>query len=333
MVFESGSKCGWRNGAFFNSARRRHLQFAIQNEATNRVRLLLESAKTTPETAQDLFRTALSHGIPEIIDLFLASPKVDVNQFPFYLLECAARSKLSSYGVNILLGRAHVIQVDILSHAILNDAHPDVISRLLQDPRIDPNLIDEWLMLPAIHYAAYTAKNWHLLSSDPRVDVNMLAGDDNITPLLGMFSRFRLAHYNFGIDVLLADPRVDVDARDAHGNSVLHLAMYFFHRKNIIASLLNCPRVNVNAQDENGDTPLHKAIMYIKTDNVAPTNRQWLGQNRYNFREWNAASHDVIEMLIKHPRVDRTIVNNDGFTPYMGAKSLRLKRICAMLEN
>ncbi len=89
------------------------------------------------------------------------------------------------------------------------------------------------------------------------------------------------------VEILLADPRVDPNARDHSAWTPLHSAAAG-SRDGIVVALLADPRVDVTVRDAEGNTPLH------------------LSAKSY----WSGA----IEVVLADPRVDPAAVNDEGVT-------------------
>ena len=74
------------------------------------------------------------------------------------------------------------------------------------------------------------------------------------------------------VEKLVKDPKVDVDGTysAAHGGTALHIAIEFNKPNKILMALLTMPskKVNVDAKDADGDTPLHKAAGSKNTEAV-----------------------------------------------------------------
>jgi ankyrin repeat protein len=84
------------------------------------------------------------------------------------------------------------------------------------------------------------------------------------------------------VNALLADPRVDFNVRDSHGNTALHIALRRHNNKSIIA-LLADPRVDCNLRNEDNDTILDVALY--------------------------RGSHDILTQLLFHPSTTTEMLN------------------------
>jgi ankyrin repeat protein len=65
---------------------------------------------------------------------------------------------------------------------------------------------------------------------------------------------------------LLLQWKADVNAKDSHGTTPLHDAVWKEHKKMI--EFILAMQADVNAQDNNGDTPLHTAVLWGRREAV-----------------------------------------------------------------
>ena len=132
--------------------------------------------------------------------------------------------------------------------------HTDMVQLLLEND-VDVH-IETNKGNPILYIACYMGKLdiIQLLLAEPRIDVNKKKE--------GGFSPLFIACLKGHVDVvklLLAEPRVDVNAQTNGGSSPLHIACSL-NKPDIVKLLVSSKRVNVNLQDANGNTALHLTI-------------------------------------------------------------------------
>lgn len=120
---------------------------------------------------------------------------------------------------------------------------------------------------------------------------------------------------------LLQDPRVDVNAKNRNGKTVLHLAA----REGDVESvrvLLQDPRIEVNARDNDGYTVLIQSACYsavevirelLKDQRVEVNASNNNGNTALHLATWNGHIENVRELL-KDPRTEVNVRNKDGDT-------------------
>ena len=103
---------------------------------------------------------------------------------------------------------------------------------------------------------------------------------------------------------LLQQDHIEVDARNKHGETPLHIAAG--SKDTDIAELLISRKADINAKDDGGDTPIHIAARY--------------------------GSHDMVRFLLRY-KPDAYAENRSGRTPLLVAKDFRHKDIIRTLEK
>ena len=63
------------------------------------------------------------------------------------------------------------------------------------------------------------------------------------------------------MQLLLADPRVEVNYSDCNGDTPLHCVSLYYSRANMMQLLLADPRVDVNYKNDDSQTPLMMALV------------------------------------------------------------------------
>ena len=94
-------------------------------------------------------------------------------------------------------------------------------------------------------------------------DPNTKAGRDNWSCLMEAIWR----NHEEVVDLLLAQPGLDVNAKDNNSNTALHYACYTGNIA-ILSKLLAVPGILVNERNNNGRTPIMVAIWNDNIDDV-----------------------------------------------------------------
>jgi ankyrin repeat protein len=172
--------------------------------------------------------------------------------------------KYRAYGANInardKFTYDSVAQKLLLSFTIDKPLSPQSIQMfelLCSYPEFDVNARNRFEQT-ILHTACLLTKTPLLVKiflKHPAIDLNCKDLHDE-PPL---YKTFYSPYNNEAIKTLLADPRIDVNIRNKHDVPIFHIA---FEKKVITALLLliNHPKIDINAQDNNGDTLLHKVL-------------------------------------------------------------------------
>ena len=170
--------------------------------------------------------------------------------------------------------------------------HPDIVRRLVRAPDVDLNWQDSEYDKTAAHWAAMAnAACVEMLASVPGVDWNR---GNNIgrTPLYDALSKGDSSI----VRTILAIPGVDYTVIDNYGYTLAHAAVGGCSECSVecVELLVGVEEVPWNQKDNNGNTPLMRALKRNKLV--------------------------IAKMLLQCPRVDITVVDDEGQTPEMWAR-------------
>ncbi len=125
--------------------------------------------------------------------------------------------------------------------------------------------------------------------------------------------------------VLLEAPGINVNAKNKHGFTSLHVVIERGH-ENMVKILLSDPRINVNAQANGGWTPLHCAVGYIMVVEIVKALLNTPGINANSRLDDGRSPLDIATFYA------RSGVKLDGESPlYLG--STRHKEVIKILKN
>ena len=234
--------------------------------------------------------------------------------------------------------RCSLVRATPLGYAVAH-GHVDAVVTLLSDARvlIDPSV----LYFAARHNCLAIAR---LLLVDPRLDmssricshdslvvaarsghveiVRALLGDSHVcvesTDLLEVTSAEV-------VDVLMYDYRIDVNSRNAKGQTPL-LDAVAQRRCSVVEALLSHPSVDVNAQLPSGASPLYVAVACCPREStgvlpllLATPGIDLRAKCRNGLTPLIAAArrsrHDLVTLLLALPGIDPNAMSNSGQTP------------------
>jgi ankyrin repeat protein len=145
------------------------------------------------------------------------------------------------------------------------------VARILADQTIDVNACDERSGLAPIHIAAKNNffKILELLLADPRVDINAPQCSD--TRDTALHYAVRWGSYDARTFVMLVnDPRINVNVVDSAGMTPLLIAAILEkHSYYYVYNLLSFPNIKINTLNIYGFSPLNFAINQDNADTVA----------------------------------------------------------------
>jgi len=154
-----------------------------------------------------------------------------------------------------------------------------IVQLLLDDPRIDPSVNNNFVIMWASQYGHIEVVK--TLLADPRVDPS--AGDNAAIGAASANGHIEV------VKILLADPRVNPNTYD---NYAMHSASSHGHAE-VVKILLADPRVNPNAAD-------NCVINYASANGHAEVVRLLLGDPRITF----AQDYRCVEMALKNGHVE-----------------------------
>ena len=221
---------------------------------------------------------AVKRGNEPVLRMLLDCPRVDVNALnaagctPLEFAVIKSRKAItgmliSNPRVNVNLPDPHM-QTPLSIAA--QRARISAVRLLLEREDLDVNFRCEHGMTPLSHAAEElfgTAPKYYggvinLLGADPRVDVNLI--DHRLETPLHKAVRARRPNL---VEELLRHPEIAVNARNQDGSTPLCSAIWRAGRGEregvilIVQALLADQRVDVNTQDKEGRTPLHLAVI------------------------------------------------------------------------
>lgn len=182
-----------------------------------------------------------------------------------------------------------------------NDKNAQIISILLDDPRIDPNDIDNCGDTFFHHLAGHKVGKELILKilDDPRINIQI---KNNIgdTPFMiaCMYNNVEF------VKLLLNEPRIDPNARNNNGETAFFQACKYL-RKNVINLLIDDSRIDPNIPDKNGITPFCIMIIGMKKYHT----------NNKNERDEHYEKVMSIINILKNNNVDINKVDNNGLSP------------------
>ena len=132
---------------------------------------------------------------------------------------------------------------------------------------------------------------------------------------------------------------INVNAKDGHGETPLHIASFKGYEKVVRMLLDNDPKADVNAEDNNSKTPLHMAsqwghekvvqmLLDKGADVDAPNDNGW---TPLHFASRNG--HEQVVRVLLDKGADVNAKNNDGWTPLHSASENGHEKVVRMLLN
>ena len=229
---------------------------------------------------------AAFNGHTSIVELLLSNPDVDVN---------AIDDESST----------------ALTHAVSYN-RLGAVELLLADPRVDVNCRTDMFGMTPLHIAAHIGfvRAVEMLLDKSRVDVNAQCERVLTTPLSWAVMNSVSEDVRQVVQLLLADPRVDVNCQEDTGLTPLHIAV----SKNIIRTvemLLAHPDIDLNKESHDGLTPLAKALdrnrldaaelilanLRVDVNKAASTG----GLPLLHFAVGKTNALNVVELILSHP--------------------------------
>ncbi|XXQ39621.1 Ankyrin repeat domain-containing protein [Plasmodiophora brassicae] len=190
-----------------------------------------------------------------------------------------------------------------------------------------------------------------LLLSLPGIDVNV-RDESECTPLHEAVRKVRAPGANVTardaadhsgsrdvVEMLLAVPGIEVNARDQYGRTPLHRAVHRGHR-DIVGALLNAPGIEVNAPGENLLAPLHEAVFAPRGADLIDLLLGAPGidvdaRDAYQRTPLHYARHavhvSVVEALLRAPGIDVNARDMYGATALYRAVATADKRAFELL--
>lgn len=144
-----------------------------------------------------------------------------------------------------------------------------------------------------------------LLLANPHVNVNAVNrnGDSALTAA-ALMAWPKIAK------TLLKHKKIDVNHKSKSGDTALHTAIEL-EDPEFFAHLLRDKRTDVNVQDKDGQTALHAAVL------MHNINRRHYYESNLKIQCWRDGmeiTRKMVAALCNHPRVDKSIRDNEGKT-------------------
>ena len=178
---------------------------------------------------------------------------------------------------------------------------------------------NQWTLL---HWAAdfRLAGMVAILLNRPGINVNIL-DECGLTPL-GIAIDGAVIEV---IDLLLEDPRIDINIKGDNGQGYLHHIVLLENKEllPVFKKILNHPNIDVNTKTDQGSTPLHYACTRNHEFVQLLLEREDILVNEKNNSNWETPlflafnnNNDIqcAELMIADPRVDVNIANMYGVT-------------------
>jgi len=221
-------------------------------------------------------------GVPQCVDFWEAAREGNLAR---------VRELLEGRPCQINPNFCHGIDQETALGVACRQLHVAVVEYLVQDERVDVNLPncrgEVPLMVVCMLESDVQARRLsRVLLQHQEIDVNHSPLDNGvgITPLIyaAQYNKVEL------VKLLLADPRVDLAAKDDDGCMAIHMAC-FSGSVEVMELFLSDSRTDVNIPDREDLTPLFAACQEGHTE--------------------------IVRMLLAHPAVDANIPRNTGATP------------------
>ena len=350
------------------------LSQADRGEFVEIIKLLLEQPSLDVNLADDNGFTALHaatfYGHVEAVKLLLADDRIDVNckdkylKTPLIITAAAVKPENSIDVLSLLLAEEATDvnwgaqirpyeSVTALQIAVYQ-GNTHAVKLLLADPRVDINCKDSSQRSPLDNL--FQSEKWansskridilKLMLADERIDVNSAAPDRKDQSTIPLLRATHFACKNHGpieaVQILLDDPRVDVNWTQSTGVSALHVAAANAGEKGleVLKLFLAHERVDINCKrDSNGPTVLHvaavnnnvEAVKIILSDprlTYANTNDPFLILSNQRFTLAKATAdnctaltlaaanrkREALKELLYNPGIDIDGKNEDGLT-------------------
>lgn len=129
--------------------------------------------------------------------------------------------------------------------ALVNDGHPESIRWLLDNYKIDMNVVDDH------GRSALIAAVWN---RSPAVVSALLRYPQLLVQVRDLHFAFNYSNI-FILDMLLKDPRTDVNGQDMYGNTLLHYAAKEQNQK-VVERLVQDQRTNGLVLNKRGETAM-----------------------------------------------------------------------------
>jgi len=218
-----------------------------------------------------------------------------------------------------------------------SQGHAQIVSALLQHPRINPDIQKEKgvtaLMVAAYngHAQAVTALLQHL-----RINPDVQK-EDGVTAL--MCAAYK--GHEQTVSALLQHPRINPDIQREDGDTALMVAAYKGHAQ-IVSALLQHPRINPDIQKEKGVTALmcaaHKGheqtvSALLQHPRINPDIQREDGVTALMVVAYNGHAQ-AVSALLQHPRINPDIQREDGVTALMcAAHKGHAQTVTALLQH
>ena len=308
-------------------------QWALIYEAASRGcaqtigRLLCKQRFKSREAYQENLMNLLLHAI-EGSSLEQHNFQMGVMEFPLQQFDLNFQTALS---------KETLLHKILKSESIFTLERVKVVKRLLQKPGLNLNLQDANGM-SAFEIAVLSHRKTigelflrDCASKPPlvalnRVDLNLQdeVGNTILHKILMLQEVYSERKYGV-IKQLLRDSRLNLNLQNAEGMSSFDFAVLSYEKR--IAQLLLCEpdRIDPNLQDKDGNTILHKIAADLR-----PKFFQSVRCEPWNQQKWET---ELVEMLFMHPKIDPTLQNFQGRTPFKEAMSNHKGYIVELLKR
>ena len=160
----------------------------------------------------------------------------------------------------------------------------------------------------------------NLLFNHPKIDLNIKVGNTNRPLITNIYTNISNAEI---VKQVILDPRIDINATDKYGISLLHEAATRISSQNLLETILTRKDLNVNIQTfRDKNTPLHSACAHGQYTNIMKLlthpdiNVNIQNKDGDTPLLWSIifGNYECVRILLQDTRVDITIPNNKGTT-------------------
>lgn len=282
---------------------------AAKGGHTDTVRLMLpQDFSQTMPDERVALHLAIDNGRLEVVDILLKDGRFGVNQ------TCFANSWTP------------------LEFAI-HCADTEIMRRLLEEEELDLNLVTDANGAP-LHYAVCLAN-----------DGLGYKGKQMVSP--GQKRAFIKRRQDV-VQILLSDPRVNVNIRDTMYNTPLHLASPSIYPETT-KRLLAHPNIDLALLDGEGCTALHRAVRAQFPMHALSTVKALLADPRCNINQtsssgytalhWLAVANEndgvllMLDALLRCDQLDSSVADNFNYTALKYAIMMDHQKTRRMIEN